>query len=200
MLESMINHSRPTRAETSDVANAILDGTDAVMLSVETASGLFPVEAVKAIVNVARDIERSERLHLPEVRGTHSNNIAEAVAEAACHAATTLKAKAIVVFTQSGSTAALIAKFRPHLPIIAFTPKREIRQKLALFWGVQTWLVGSLGATGQQIEVVEKTLLAEGFKKGDVVVITMGVPLEARGSTNLMRVHKLGTGVFYEIF
>jgi pyruvate kinase len=200
MLESMINHSRPTRAETSDVANAILDGTDAVMLSVETASGLFPVEAVKAIVNVARDIERSERLHLPEVRGTHSNNIAEAVAEAACHAATTLKAKAIVVFTQSGSTAALIAKFRPHLPIIAFTPKREIRQKLALFWGVQTWLVGSLGATGQQIEVVEKTLLAEGFRKGDVVVITMGVPLEARGSTNLMRVHKLGTGVFYEIF
>jgi pyruvate kinase len=105
-----------------------------------------------------------------------------------------------VVFTQSGSTAALIAKFRPHLPIIAFTPKREIRQKLALFWGVQTWLVGSLGATGQQIEVVEKTLLAEGFRKGDVVVITMGVPLEARGSTNLMRVHKLGTGVFYEIF
>jgi pyruvate kinase len=200
MLESMINHSRPTRAETSDVANAILDGTDAVMLSVETASGLFPVEAVKAIVNVARDIERSERLHLPEVRGTHSNNIAEAVAEAACHAATTLKAKAIVVFTQSGSTAALIAKFRPNLPIIAFTPKREIRQKLALFWGVQTWLVGSLGATGQQIEVVEKTLLAEGFRKGDVVVITMGVPLEARGSTNLMRVHKLGTGVFYEIF
>jgi pyruvate kinase len=200
MLESMISHSRPTRAETSDVANAILDGTDAVMLSVETASGLFPVEAVKAIVNVARDIERSERLHLPEGRGTHSNNIAEAVAEAACHAATTLKAKAIVVFTQSGSTAALIAKFRPHLPIIAFTPRREIRQKLALFWGVQTWLVGSLGATGQQIEVVEKTLLAEGFRKGDVVVITMGVPLEARGSTNLMRVHKLGTGVFYEIF
>jgi pyruvate kinase len=200
MLESMINHSRPTRAETSDVANAILDGTDAVMLSVETASGLYPVEAVKAIVNVARDIERSERLHLHERRGTHSNNIAEAVAEAACHAATTLKAKAIVVFTQSGSTAALIAKFRPHLPIIAFTPKRDIRQKLALFWGVQTWLVGSLGATGQQIEVVEKTLLAEGFRKGDVVVITMGVPLEARGSTNLMRVHKLGTGVFYEIF
>jgi pyruvate kinase len=200
MLESMISHSRPTRAETSDVANAILDGTDAVMLSVETASGQFPVEAVKTIVHVARDIERAERLRLPEERGTHSNNIAEAVAEAACHAATTLKAKAIVVFTQSGSTAALIAKFRPHLPIIAFTPKHEIRQKLALYWGVRTWMVGSMEEPGQQIEVVEKTLLAEGFKKGDVVVITMGAPLEARGSTNLMRVHKLGTGGFYEIF
>jgi len=200
MLESMISHSRPTRAETSDVANAILDGTDAVMLSVETASGQFPVEAVKTIVHVARDIERSERLRLPAERGTHSNNIAEAVAEAACHAATTLKAKAIVVFTQSGSTAALIAKFRPHLPIIAFTPKHEIRQMLALYWGVRTWLVGSMEESGQQIEAVEKTLLAEGFKKGDVVVITMGAPLEARGSTNLMRVHKLGTGGFYEIF
>jgi len=200
MLESMISHYRPTRAETSDVANAILDGTDALMLSGETASGRFPVEAVRTMAKVARDIERSELLRLPANREERSVNIAEAVAEAACHAAATLKAKAIVVFTQSGSTAALIAKYRPHLPIIAFTPFREIRQRLALYWGVQTWPVGSLSETGQQIEEVEKTLLAEGFKKGDMVVITMGVPLEARGSTNLMRVHKLGTGVFYEIF
>lgn len=200
MLESMISHSRPTRAETSDVANAILDGTDAVMLSGETASGRFPVEAVRTIVNVVRDIEKAERLRMPATRGAHSNNIAEAVAEAACHAATTLKARAIVVFTQSGSTAALIAKFRPQLPIIAFTPFPEIRQRLTLCWGVRTWLVGSLSETGQQIEEVEKTLLGEGFRKGDLVVITMGIPLEARGSTNLMRIHKLGTGVFYEIF
>ena len=200
MLESMISHSRPTRAETSDVANAILDGTDALMLSVETASGQFPVEAVKTMVKVARDIERSESLRMPAIREAHRSNISEAVAEAACHAASALKAKAIVAFTQSGSTAALIAKFRPHLPIIAFTPVREIRQRLALYWGVQTWLVGSLSETDQQIKAVEKTLLARGFRKGDVVVITMGVPLEARGSTNLMRVHKLGTGVFYEIF
>jgi pyruvate kinase len=200
MLESMISHSRPTRAETSDVANAILDGTDALMLSVETAAGQFPVEAVKTMVKVARDIERSETLRMPAIREAHSGNISEAVAEAACHAASALKAKAIVAFTQSGSTAALIAKYRPHLPIIAFTPIREIRQRLALYWGVQTWLVGSLSETDQQIKTVEKTLLAQGFRKGDVVVITMGVPLEARGSTNLMRVHKLGTGVFYEIF
>jgi pyruvate kinase len=200
MLESMISHSRPTRAETSDVANAILDGTDAVMLSVETAAGHFPVESVRTIDKVARDIERSEPLRVPAGRESHRSNIAEAVAEAACHAASALKAKAIVVFTQSGSTAALIAKFRPHLPIIAFAPSREIRQRLALYWGVQTRPVGSLSETNQQIAEVEKTLLAEGFRKGDVVVITMGVPLEARGSTNLMRVHKLGTGVFYELF
>jgi pyruvate kinase len=200
MLESMISQFRPTRAETSDVANAVLDGTDALMLSGETASGRFPVEAVRTMATVARDIERSGLLRMPANREERSNNIAEAVAEAACRAASTLKAKAIVVFTQSGSTAALIAKCRPQLPIIAFTPFCEIRQRLALYWGVRTWLVGSLSETGQQIEVVENALLADGFKKGDMVVITMGVPLEARGSTNLMRVHKLGTGVFYEIF
>jgi pyruvate kinase len=200
MLESMISHYRPTRAETSDVANAVLDGTDALMLSGETASGRFPVEAVRTMVKVARDIERSDLLRFPANHEKRSFNVAEAVAEAACNAASTLKAKAIVVFTHSGSTAALIAKFRPHLPIIAFTPSCAIRQRLSLYWGVQTWLVGSLSETVQQIEQVERTLLAEGFKKGDLVVITMGVPLEASGSTNLMRVHKLGTGIFYEIF
>ncbi len=200
MLESMVDHYRPTRAETSDVANAVLDGTDALMLSAETASGHFPVEAVRTMARVARDIERGEALHPRPGREAHVANIAEAVAEAACRAASTLKAKAIVAFTQSGSTAALISKFRPHLPIIAFTPLPGIRQRLSLCWGVRTWLVGSLSETGQQIEAVERTLLSEGFRKGDVVVITMGVPLEARGSTNLMRVHKLGTGVYYEIF
>ena len=200
MLESMISQFRPTRAETSDVANAVLDGTDALMLSGETASGRFPAEAVRTMAIVARDIERSGPLRMPTKSDDHSNNIAEAVAEAACYAAAALKAKAIVVFTQSGSTAALIAKCRPQLPIIAFTPSCEIRQRLTLYWGIRTWLVGSLSETGQQIEEVEKTLLAYGFKKGDMVVITMGVPLEARGSTNLMRVHKLGTGFFYEIF
>jgi pyruvate kinase len=199
MLESMISHPRPTRAETSDVANAILDGTDAVMLSGETASGQFPVEAVRTMVKVAIDLERSG-LRQPAVPGESSGNVSEAVAEAACRAAATLKARAIVVFTQSGSTARLIAKFRPPLPIIAFTPFPEIQRRLALSWGVQTLPVGSAGSPDRQIAVVEQTLLAAGFRKGDLVVITMGVPVEARGSTNQMKVHKLGTGVFYEIF
>jgi len=196
MLESMISHPRPTRAETSDVANAILDGTDAVMLSGETASGQFPVEAVKTMVKIALDIERSEPQLMPAGRKVRRTDIPEAVAEAACHAAATLNAKTIVAFTQSGSTAALIAKFRPQLPIIALTPFPEIQRRLTLYWGVRAQLVGSMAGTDQQIGEVERTLLANGFRKGDVVVITMGVPLEAKGTTNLMRVHKLGTGVF----
>jgi pyruvate kinase len=200
MLESMILHPRPTRAETSDVANAILDGTDAVMLSGETASGSFPVEAVRTMAKVAADVEKSELWRLAPRQLSHSNNIAAAVAEAACHAASTLKARGLVVFTQSGSTAALIAKFRPQLPIIAFTPSWEIRCRLALHWGIRALPVGTMADSDDQIRLVEDTLLAAGFKKGDVVVITMGVPLESRGSTNLMKVHKLGAGKFYEIF
>jgi pyruvate kinase len=200
MLESMISHPRPTRAETSDVANAILDGTDAVMLSGETASGQFPVEAVRTMAKVALDVERSGLWRMPSPPAARSGNIAEAVAEAACHAASALKAKAIAVFTQSGSTAALIAKFRPRLPIIAFTAVPAVERRLALHWGVKTVPIGSLEDAEQQIQRVEETLLPTGFRKGDVVVITMGVPIEARGSTNLMKVHKLGAKGFYEIF
>lgn len=201
MLESMIANPRPTRAETSDVANAILDGTDAVMLSGETASGRYPVEAVRTMAKVALDVERSRlgRAGTSPGRSGH-NNIAEAVAEAACQAATHLKAKAVVVFTQSGSTASLIAKYRPPLPILAFTPFPEIRRRLALYWGVQTFMIGSMAGTDQQIKAVESILLPAGFRKGDLVVITMGVPIEARGSTNLMKVHKLGAGSYFEIF
>ncbi len=200
MLESMIVHPRPTRAETSDVANAILDGTDAVMLSGETAAGAYPVEAVHTMAKVALDVERAGLWSVQQHRVLHSENVAGAVAEAACYAASILKARAIVVFTQSGSTAALIARFRPQLPIIAFTPFPEIQRRLSLYWGVKTWPVGSMEGTDQQIQAVEDTLLAAGFRKGDLVVITMGVPLAARGSTNLMKVHKLGTGKYYEIF
>lgn len=200
MLESMILHARPTRAETSDVANAILDGTDAVMLSGETASGSYPVEAVRTMAKVALDVERSELGRLPTGETVHSNSIAAAVAQAACHAAASLKARAVVVFTHSGSSAALISRFRPQQPIIAFTTSLVVRRRLALHWGVQTCPVGAMGGTDEQIKAVEDTLLASGFRKGEVVIIAMGVPLEARGSTNLMKIHKLGTGGFYEIF
>lgn len=195
MLESMILHPRPTRAETSDVANAIIDGTDAVMLSGETASGSYPAEAVKTMVKIASDVEKSGLSHTiaPEF-GKKSTSIAGAVAEAACHAAAAVKARAVVVFTQSGSTAALISKNRPQLPIIAFAPSEEIRRRLAIYWGVRTLPVGAMSDSDQQIALVDRTLLATGFgKKGDVVVITMGVPLGSHGSTNLMKVHTLGS-------
>ena len=195
MLESMILHPRPTRAETSDVANAIIDGTDAVMLSGETASGGYPVEAVRTMVKIALDVERSGHWSkLATDSPKKSRSVATAVAEAACHAAAAVNARAIVVFTQSGSTAALISKNRPQLPIIAFAPSEDIRRRLSLYWGVRSLPVGAMSDSDQQIALVDETLLASGVgKKGAVVVITMGVPLGSHGSTNLMKVHTLGS-------
>ncbi len=198
MLDSMIRNPRPTRAETSDVANAIIDGTDAIMLSAETASGDFPIESVETMVRIAKDVESAD-LH---VTGSNINVVtttAQAVAEASCRTAATLKAKAIAVFTRSGSTAALISAFRPITPIIAFTASAEIHRRLSIYWGVQCTSVGIMENTDQQINEVEKKMLATGFRNGDRVVITMGL-IETRGSTNLMNVHTLGTHGFYEVF
>ncbi|CAH2030424.1 pyruvate kinase [Trichlorobacter ammonificans] len=200
MLESMITNPRPTRAETSDVANAIIDGTDAVMLSGETASGRFPVEAVETMVHIARDVETAGFGCRSDTPVSATPSIAQAVGEAACRAAISLKAKAIAVFTQSGSTAALISRFRPPIPIVAFTSSDRIQRKLALYWGVRARSIQSLENMDQQIHVAEQALLASGLKKGDIVVIIMGTPVEARGSTNLMKIHKLGAGRFFEIF
>jgi len=200
MLESMITHARPTRAETSDVANAILDGTDAVMLSGETAAGAYPLQAVQTMVNVAIDVEHAELWREPPRAFTYSNNVAAAVAGAACQAAATLKASAIVVMTQSGSSACLLSKFRPQLPIIAFTASDAAQRKLALWWGVRSQPLGSMAGVDDLIPTVEETLFKNGFRRGDLIVIVMGIPLEARGSTNLMRVYKLGTGWYYEVF
>jgi pyruvate kinase len=198
MLDSMIRNPRPTRAETSDVANAIIDGTDAIMLSAETASGDFPIESVETMVRIAKDVENTNFLASALPNGSVSS-VAQAVAESSCRTATTLKAQAIAVFTRSGGTAALISAFRPTTPIIAFTASLEIRRRLSLYWGVHCTTVGVMENTDQQIHEVEKKLLASGFRKGDLVVITMGL-IETRGSTNLMNVHKLGTHGFYEVF
>ncbi len=199
MLDSMIRNPRPTRAETSDVANAIIDGTDAIMLSAETASGDYPIESVETMDRIAMDVEHTSFT----VRDTNSSctvtTVAQAVAESSCRTAATLKAKAIVVFTRSGSTAALISAFRPETPIIALTASPDIRRRLSMYWGVQCTEIGIMEHTDQQIYEVEKKLLATGFRNGDLIVISMGI-LETRGSTNLMKVHKLGTHGFYEVF
>ncbi|MSN26845.1 MAG: pyruvate kinase [Geobacter sp.] len=199
MLDSMIRNPRPTRAETSDVANAILDGTDAIMLSAETASGDYPLESVETMVRIAKDVESTDFLDgVPH--GGSVLTVAQAVAESSCRTAAALKAKAIVVFTRSGGTATLISAFRPSTQIIAFTTSLEIRRRLSIYWGVHCTGVGIMENTDQQIAAVEKKLLASGFHKGDQVVITMGIPIETRGSTNLMKVHELGTHGFYEVF
>jgi pyruvate kinase len=204
MLESMIDNPRPTRAETSDVANAILDGTDAVMLSGETATGKYPVESVSLMVRVARDVEREPILHekvfhrIPELRGYRS--MPEAIGQAAVRVADNISAAAILAFTQTGSTAALVAKYRPAIPIYAVTPTQAVRRRLSLYAGVRSIRVDICGDTEGQIRSVEEAVLASGvLKKGDVVVITMGSPVSAPGTTNLLKVHRLGTGEFYEV-
>lgn len=198
MLDSMIRNPRPTRAETSDVANAIIDGTDAIMLSAETASGDFPIESVKTMVRIAKDVEYAD-LQKTDSHAGAIRTTAQAVAEASCCTAVTLKAKAIAVFTRSGSTAALISAFRPKTRIIAFSASLEVRRRLSIYWGVQCADVGVMENTDQMINEVEKKMLALGFGNGDQVVITMGL-IETRGSTNLMNVHKLGTYGYYEVF
>jgi pyruvate kinase len=204
MLESMIEHPRPTRAETSDVANAILDGTDAVMLSAETASGKYPLEAVSLMVRVARDVEGDPQLKakvfhpIPEIGGYR--RLPEAIGQAACRAAESVEAAAILAFTQTGSTAALVAKYRPNLPIFAVTPSQAARRRLALYAGVRSIRVDIEGDTEAQILSVEAAVLEAGvLQRGDVVVITMGSPVSAPGTTNLLKVHRLGTGDFYEV-
>jgi pyruvate kinase len=203
MLESMVLNPRPTRAEVSDVANAILDGTDAIMLSAETASGKYPIEAVTMMVQVARDVEGDPQLQNQVFHPIHELDgfpcLAEVIGQAACRVAEGVGAAAILAFTQTGSTAALVSKYRPALPIYAVTPSRAVRRRLTLYAGVQSLRVQIEGDTEAQIRSVEKTVLATGrLKKGDVVVITMGSPLSTSGTTNLMKVHRLETEDFYQ--
>ncbi|HKJ04572.1 MAG TPA: pyruvate kinase [Geopsychrobacteraceae bacterium] len=196
MLESMIQNPRPTRAETSDVANAILDGTDAVMLSGETASGSYPIEAVKVMDRVARDVETDSRLHkrihalMPDSDG--SSPLTEAIGQAACQVAENVGATAILAFTQTGSTAALVAKYRPNMPVLAVTPSQKVRRRLALYSGIRSLRVDIEGSTEAQIVSVADAVLASGLlKDGEVVVLTMGSPMSAPGTTNLLKVHRL---------
>lgn len=200
MLESMVHSPRPTRAETSDVANAIIDGTDAIMLSAETAAGEYPIEAVTTMNRIAHDVEHAGLFSVFEKRLSRAPSIAEAVAESACRAATSLNAKALAVFTQSGGAAALISKCRPRIPIVAFTSSKEIQNRLSIYWGINSACINITEDMDQAIHNVEEFLLLSGFRKGDIIVIIIGTPIAARGSTNLIRIHTLGAGKYFEIY
>ncbi len=197
MLESMIGNPRPTRAETSDIANAILDGSDAVMLSGETAVGKYPLEAFRMMGRVADDVEREPILrqrifHPPTDAAGEERSLSEIIAEAACDVAQNVGAAAILTFTQTGRTAALVAKYRPALPIFAVTPSPEVRRWLVLFRGVRSMQVCAEGGTEIQLASVAKAALETGrLRAGDVVVIVMGSPVSAAGTTNLIKVQKL---------
>jgi len=195
MLESMTEHSRPTRAEATDVANAVIDGSDALMLSAETAAGKYPLDAARMMDRIIRYTE--SRSLLRRDYSSFANLFSDfsgAVAEAACTAAGDIHAKAIVAFTQSGFTARLVSKFRPEVPIIGITPYYNVKRRMSLYWGVTPMLISHVSNTDSMIQKVEKLLIASKIaKKGDNIVITAGSPLMKRGTTNLMKLHKIGS-------
>ena len=193
MLESMVTHLRPTRAEVSDVSTAIFDGADALMLSAETATGRYPSEAVEVMARVAVRAEREVLASEAPRRPLHDVGFPEALSDAASQAAHALGAHAIVAFTQSGSSARLISRARPRVPIIALTPFVEVQRRLALSWGVDSRLIRKVQTTDEMIEEVEATLLRDGsVTPGDVLVIISGSPMWVSGTTNLLKLHRVG--------
>jgi pyruvate kinase len=190
MLESMIENPQPTRAEASDVANAILDGTDCVMLSGETAMGKHPVQAVALMARIA---EQAETSLTPVPPDTDVAGPGESIAHAACRAAGEQRAKAIVAFTQSGTTALLVSKHRPAAAIIAATPFERIARRMSLYWGVRPIILKTKKTTDDMIAGVEQAMLRQKLVKArDLIVLTAGVPIGVAGSTNMMKIHSVG--------
>ncbi|MEU0658622.1 MULTISPECIES: pyruvate kinase [Streptomyces] len=195
MLDSMIDNSRPTRAEASDVANAVIDGTDAVMLSGETSVGRFPVETVRTM---SRIVEAAEEDVLakglpPLTERNKPRTQGGAVARAAAEMGDFLGAKYLVAFTQSGDTVRRLSRYRSPIPLLAFTPDPATRSQLNLTWGVETFLGPHVDSTDAMVAQVDEHLLRIGrCRKGDVVIITAGSPPGVSGSTNLVRVHHIG--------
>jgi len=190
MLLCMVSHSRPSRAEATDVANAILDGTDAVMLSEETAAGQYPVEAVRFLDQVSRATEEDFpyvawlRARAPQGR----QEISEAISYAACEMAMDLEAAAILTSTEFGGTARLISRLRPRTPIIALTARPETKRRLCLSWGVFPLLAPRVTDVDHMLKVVEEEAVKAGIlKPKERVVITAGTPIGTRGSTNLIK-------------
>lgn len=192
MLESMVSHPRPTRAEASDVANAIFDGTDAVMLSEETAVGQYPVEAVRMMERIILTAEQSHLSTAPADVLVAKASFAGAVAHASCDAAQDVGAKWIVAFTRSGATARIISKHRPQVPILAATTRESTFRRLALIWGVLPVIVPEMNSTDEMLEIVHQAVIStQTVEPGDAVVITASVPVAAHGSTNMMKVHRV---------
>jgi len=194
MLMSMVSGPRPTRAEVTDVANAILDGTDAIMLSEETAVGNYPVEAVETMNKIALRVEKV--IDYKKILSERSLSVKptnpDAISHATCQVALDLKAKAIVTFTFSGSTARMVSRYRPPVPIIAASIRDSTVRKLALSWGVYPFKSEELENTDDMIEKSRKVALATGLvKKGDKIIITAGIPFKIPGTTNLLKVETL---------
>jgi pyruvate kinase len=194
MMESMVNAPSPTRAEVADVANAIFDGTDAIMLSAETSVGKYPVQAVKMMANIAGETENKLPYDqmLSERGKWLEQKTDELISYSACYIAHSLTAAAIVAFTQSGSTAGRVSKYRPRTPILAITPDATVVGRLMLRWGVYPFQIA--GASCVEELFVTATRLSKRLglaKKGDVIVVTGGIPVGVAGSTNLLKVESV---------
>ncbi|MFF1375347.1 pyruvate kinase [Streptomyces sp. NPDC058308] len=195
MLDSMIDNSRPTRAEASDVANAVIDGTDAVMLSGETSVGKYPIETVKTMGRIVEAAEEDilEKGLPPLTERSKPRTQGGAVARAAAEMGDFLGAKFLVAFTQSGDTVRRLSRYRSPIPLLAFTPDKATRSQLNLTWGVETLLGPHVDSTDAMVDQVDELLLKIGrCEKGDIVVITAGSPPGVPGSTNLVRIHHIG--------
>jgi pyruvate kinase len=191
MLESMTEHMTPTRAEAADVANAVLDGTDALMLSAETSIGRYPVEALKMMDRIIKFTEANRpQSYAADVI---SKDFAQALAESACSSAMDIRASTIVAFSRSGFTALLVSKFRPGVPITGFTVSEEVRRRMNLFWGIRPYVMKFPDNTDEMIFESEKALLKKGIaKKGQSIVIIASSPFAMGGKTNIMKLHKVG--------
>ncbi|AXI79513.1 pyruvate kinase [Peterkaempfera bronchialis] len=195
MMESMIHASRPTRAEASDVANAILDGTDAVMLSAESSVGKYPVETVRTMSRIieAAEEELLSRGLQPLNPGRKPRTQGGSIARAACELGDFLSAEALVAFTKSGDTARRLSRYRSPIPVIAFTPDAGTRNQLQLSWGVETFVSAQVENTDAMVAQVDEELLELGrLQAGDTVIVTAGSPPGVPGTTNMVRVHHLG--------
>ncbi len=193
MLESMTRRPRPTRAEASDVANAIFDGTDAVMLSQETAIGDYPFESVRMMARIIEEAEAGRRLRHVRRGEEERISVPETISRSVAQAAEILDLRAIVVFTQSGSSARLVSMYRPRVPIYAFSPLPHIVRQLSLYWGVHPRFMRQVSSTDRMIEGAERQLLKEGVvKKGELLALVAGTPIAVRGTTNLLKLHRVG--------
>jgi pyruvate kinase len=196
MLESMITALRPTRAEVSDVATAVMDGSDAVMLSGETAVGLNPVLAVEAMSAICREAERGGGDSAPTASAGGQGSFASAIAGAVAEASAALGLRTVVAFTETGTTARLISKCRPRAEVVAFTPRPETYRRMALLWGVTPMDFPRCGSTDEMIAIAEEILVQQGLvSAGDRLAMAAGVPPNRVASTNLLKLHVVGEGV-----
>ncbi len=195
MLESMMENSRPTRAEASDVANAVLDGADAVMLSGETSVGKHPNLVVQTMASIVSYTEDNGLERMPKLPKKKELRVGEAVTKSAVDVAKSLKADYLAAFTETGVTARIMAATRPKMRMIVFTPSIAVQQQLSVVWGIKTFLVPPASHTDQMVELIDAELLATGLgKEGEIAILIAGVPPGIAGTTNSIRVHRVGAG------